>query len=125
MSHTVSVTGVKITNITALKAAAVALGLTVKENAVPRFYAGAEVAPYVIKLPGSYDVGVYHNADGTFQLATDYYLGSVEKSVGKNCQKLLQGYSAEVLRQQAIQSGMGFTTRTLDNGNIEVIMEEF
>lgn len=92
MSHTSSIKAVKITSVTALNAAVAALvsrGIqcSLEENATPRAYfqnqQGMGKADFVVKLPNArYDVGLYKQADGSYEARTDFYGGSVAACLG-------------------------------------------
>lgn len=92
MSHTSTISSVKIASIAALEVAianlnsrGIACSLT--KDATPRaFYPdqpGLGKAEYVVNLPGAkYDVGLYLQPDGTYQARTDFWSGSVEQCLG-------------------------------------------
>ena len=92
MSHQITIQ-TKISDPRALALACEELGLKLAENAQQRTYNGAVQQPLVIKCPkADYDIAVTKSADGTFQLSTDWWHGSVEKCVGTNYSKLSQIY---------------------------------
>jgi hypothetical protein len=92
LSHTASVKSIRIQSVTALRAAIQELATTgvrcsLLENATPRaFYnnqAGMGVANFVIKLDASpYDIGLYKQADGSYEARTDFYARHIENLLG-------------------------------------------
>lgn len=92
MSHTSTVKSIKIQSITALRAAIKELNETgvvcsLVENAIPRaFYPnqpGMGAAQFVIQLGKSpYDIGLYKQADGSYEARTDFFAGHIERLLG-------------------------------------------
>ena len=111
MSHQITIQ-TKISDPRALALACEELGLTLAENAQQRTYSVAVQQPLVIKCPkADYDIAVTKSADGTFQLSTDWWHGSVEKCVGQNYSKLSQIYGVHKATIEAKKKGY-FVTRT-------------
>jgi len=93
MSHTSRVTTAALTDLDALAAAvaelaAEGIAISLKHNCAPRSYfgtrqTGMESTHTVIHLPNAqYDIGVYDMEDGTRELRTDFYGGSVQRQLG-------------------------------------------
>ena len=111
MSHQVTIQ-TKISDQRALALACEELGLTLAENAQQRTYSGSVQQPLVIKCPkANYDIAATKAADGTFQLSTDWWGGSVAQSVGANYSKLSQIYGVHKATLEAKKKGY-FVTRT-------------
>lgn len=127
MSHTSSITAIKITNIAALQAAVKELQDTgvrcsLIPNAKPRaFYdnqQGMGQADFVLKLDSAkYDVGFYKQPDGTYEARTDFWGGSVEQHIGAKASKpetaeqakmgrLFQLYGVHAATQEARRRGL-------------------
>lgn len=91
MSHTSTVTSIKIQSITALRAAVAELATkgircSLIENATPRAYfpnqPGLGKADFVLRLDSAnYDVGLYKTDNG-YEARTDFWGGSVEQCLG-------------------------------------------
>lgn len=92
MSHTATVKSIAIQSITALRAAIAELAQTgvrcsLLENETPRAYysnqQGMGKADFVVKLDACpYDIGLYKNAEGTYEARTDFFAGHIEKVLG-------------------------------------------
>lgn len=120
MSHFTTIE-TQIRDVEALRAACNELGLALLENTEARGYgSNKRCGDFVIRLSGPYDIAATHQADGTYQLATDWWRGHVEKEVGKNYGRLLQFYG--VHKAQAEARRKGYTTRrqTLKDGAVKL-----
>lgn len=92
MSHTTTIRAIKITSISALRAAisdlnASGVACTLVENATPRAYfkeqQGMGVAPYVLQMTASrYDIGFYLAQDGSYEARTDFWGKDIENLLG-------------------------------------------
>jgi len=144
MSHTTSISSLRITSISALRAAVEELrsngmSIQMKANATPRAYSANQVgmgaAPYVIELPGaSYDLGVYPAADGNgFEIRTDFWGGSVEKVLGAKptstatatqakLGRLYQMYVLTATEEQAAEQGMQVERSVEADGTIQLLV---
>lgn len=143
MSHTTKIGGIKIVSASALKAAVAELArkgmkISIVENATPRAYysnqAGMGKADLVIKLANAaYDIGLYKQADGTYEPRTDFYGGSVEKLLGAAASKkenaiqaklgkLIQLYGIHAASEKAKKQG--YTVRRVEgkDGAIKLVM---
>lgn len=139
MSHTSTIRSIKITSVTALRAAVAELqdkGVKVSllENAVPRgFYAnqaGMGTADFVLKLADSrYDVGLYKAEDGSYEARTDFFGGLVENVLGaKACTpesreqarlgRLFQLYGVHAAMETARKKGHTVMRRQHEDGKI-------
>lgn len=141
MSHTSSITAVKITSIPALQAAvaelnSVGVKCSLVQNETPRaFYANQEglgKADYVLRLTDAkYDIGLYRQDDGTYQARTDFWGGSVEKCLGAAASKpenaeqarmgrLFQLYGVHAATMEARRKGLSVRRITKPNGLIQL-----
>jgi hypothetical protein len=111
----------QIRDVTALRNACQELGVELAENAEARGYgSNKRKGDLVIKLKGPYDIAGTLNADGSYELITDWWGKHVEREVGKGYGKLLQLYG--VYKAQAEARRKGFTTRrqSLKDGSIKI-----
>jgi hypothetical protein len=126
MSHTATVSTIKIQSVTALRAAIAELAekgvrCSLLENAKPRAYSvnqeGMGLADFVIKLDDSqYDIGLYKTKDGSYEARTDFYRGGVERCLGASASspetreqarmgKLFQMYGVHAATEAARKKG--------------------
>jgi hypothetical protein len=120
MSHFTTVQ-TQIRDVTALRNACQELGVELAENAEARGYgSNKRKGDLVIKLKGPYDIAGTRQADGSYELITDWWGKHVEREVGKGYGKLLQLYG--VYKAQAEAKRKGFTTRrqSLKDGSIKI-----
>jgi hypothetical protein len=120
MSHFTTVQ-TQIRDVTALRNACQELGVELAENAEARGYgSNKRKGDLVIKLKGPYDIAGIRQADGSYELITDWWGKHVEREVGKGYGKLLQLYG--VCKAQAEAKRKGFTTRrqSLKDGSIKI-----
>lgn len=71
--------------------------------------------------PHAYEIGLVRAKDGEgYVLMYDFYAGGMglEKCVGQNCQKLVQGYAAEVAAKKLRQKGMAVTRSVTADGKV-------
>jgi hypothetical protein len=129
MSHTVKIAvQFKTSEVAQLKKALEVKGWALEENATSRQYAGRVEGPYryVAKNPSNegnaYDIGI--NVKGeNLELLSDFYGGSIEKSLGANLQGLKQEFAAAVIEDEYPNATI---TRTLDNeGNLILDLESW
>jgi hypothetical protein len=120
MSHFTTIE-TQIRDIEALRGACGELGLTLVSNGQARGYGGkTHQGEYVIGLKGPYDVALNRQADGSFQLTTDWWGNHVEKEVGKNFGRLLQFYGVWKTAMEAARKGYMATRQPMKNGSIKV-----
>jgi hypothetical protein len=115
MSHQTKIR-TSITDPEALLAACKEMGLALVPNSRARVYGGtqSQVNEFTIVCPGEYDVSVNKSTDGSsYELSTDWYMGSVEKAVGKQYGKLKQLYGVHKAQKEARKLGY-FATRTVN-----------
>jgi hypothetical protein len=74
----------------------------------------------VIKLKGPYDIALNKQADGNFELATDWWADHVEKEVGKGFARLLQLYGVHKTTREARKKGYAAARKTMPNGAIKL-----
>lgn len=148
MSHTSRVTTAALTDLDALVAAVEELAregirIHVEKDATPRSYFGTEQKGMehthtVIRLPDAvYDVGVYDLPDGTRELRTDFYGGSVAKVLGGRpgheldkqdngsllLGKLLQRYQVVAAESAARNAGYtDFERQVMPDGEIQLLV---
>lgn len=141
MSHTTTINKIDLSDIDALRAAINMLNdrgvkCDLLENAVPRAYspnqAGMGEADYVLNLKNAeYDVGLYQQADGTFEPRTDFWGGSVEREIGVEARegedhgqarigKFVQAYAAQAAMRKAIQQGHTVNMVDQEDGTIQL-----
>lgn len=122
MSHFTTIE-TQIRDIEALKAACMEIGLTVVRNGQARGYGGkTHQGEYVINLKGPFDIALNRQANGTFQLVTDWWDGHVEKEVGRNFGRVLQLYGVHKATAEARRKGYMVSRRVLNNGSIKLTM---
>lgn len=143
MSHTATVSAIKIVSIPALRAAVADLAASgvrceLRENHTPRAYykdqAGLGQADYVLVLHDSkYDVGFYKQADGAYRASTDFFNRQVENVLGAQASapelteqarmgKLFQNYSVHVTMETAKKQGHMVTRHQRADGTIALTL---
>lgn len=139
MSHTTSIKSIKITSLSALRAAVAELNTSgikcsLVQDAKPRAYfdnqAGMGQADFVIKLDGAaYDIGLYKQSDGSYEARTDFWGGSVERILGakpraqENAQqakmgRLFQMYGIHAATETARRQGHSVRRITKADGTV-------
>lgn len=147
MSHVSKLSGMKIKDEAAMRAAVA--DLTAKgikcelvQNAVPRMHGQREEqavgkCDYVLKLPnGKYDVGFKKQSDGTFQAVIDTYGNHVGGQIGAACPmpnsaegrvqhqmgQFMQNYAKHAAMNAARAKGMNVLGATVDEttGDVKV-----
>jgi hypothetical protein len=111
----------QIRDAAALESACRELGVELIENGEARGYgSNRRKGDLVIKLKGPYDIAGTRNADGSYELITDWWGKHVEREVGRGYGKLLQLYG--VCKAQAEARRKGYTTRrqSLKDGSIKI-----
>ena len=122
MSHFTTIE-TQIKDIEALRSACNELGLTLAQNAQARGYGGIkQQGEYVIVLKGPYDIALNRQANGSYQLSTDWWDRHVENEVGKNFGKLLQSYGVCKTAMEALRKGYMVTRQGLKNGSVKVVI---
>lgn len=137
MSHTTVLKGINIVSIEAVERAVAELSskgikIALKKDAKPRaFYQnqnGMGKADYVIELGDSrYDIGLYRNDRGGYDLRTDFWAGDVEKVLGVKASsndmveqaklgKLYQAYALNAAEIQAENEGYQYYRESGNNG---------
>jgi len=120
MSHFATIE-TQIKDIEALKAACNELGLTVVQNGQARGYGNRmQQGEYVIKLHGPFDIALNRQANGSYQLITDWWDGHVEKQVGKNFSWLIQLYGVHKATIEARRKGYSVSRYSLGTGAIKL-----
>lgn len=103
MSHQVKVNvQFKVENFDALKTAFSKLGWNVVENANSRTYTGTTAFPLVAVNPDTdkhvHDIGMSLGQEFV-DMTTDFYGGSIEKTLGQELGKLKQEFAAAVIEK--------------------------
>ena len=120
MSHFTQI-HTKITDIEALRAACVELGLEVVENTQARgFGRNTRSGRHVIRLAGPYDVAVNPTDKGEFALETDLWQGHVERELGPGLGRLRQLYGVHKATAEAKRRGLRVRRRALADGRIRL-----
>jgi hypothetical protein len=123
MSHFTTIE-TQIRDTGALRDACGELGLTLAENAVARGYGSlTRRGDYVIQIPsGPYDIALSKQPDGTYELATDWWGGHVEKAVGKDYGRLLQLYGVHKATREARRKGYTVRRKQHTDGAIKLVI---
>jgi hypothetical protein len=147
MSHVTTV-DIHITSLEALKKACENIGLEFKENQTKYKWYGRHVGDYpipdgytkadlgkcihAIGIPGNkraYEIGVVERRDGKegFSLMWDFWAGGngLQEVVGDDCVNLNTEYALEVTKEFAEEGGYSYTEVTLEDGTIEIEMEQY
>lgn len=143
MSHTSSISAIKIVSVSALRAAVTELAsqgikCSLIENAVPRAYftnqTGMGKADFVLKLDAAkYDIGLYKQDDGSYEARTDFYGGTVEAVLGGKATnaertdqaklgKLFQAYGLHVTMDEARRKGLSCKRVVKEDGTIRLVL---
>ena len=127
MSHFLAIK-TQIKDLTALRKAAEECGCVLAGNGtgvIVRGYNGRNiVSPIAIKTPPAcpYDIAVTKEKDGTYSLSTDWWLGHVEKHVGKDYGKLMQLYGVNKATLAARAKGYMVARQPQKNGAIKLVV---
>ena len=147
MSHNVTIKGVKITDVHALKSAVRELNqknptlkLKVTETGKFRTWPGQDdTCAFAVEIPGSsHDLGFVKQTDGSFAPVFDPFGGGVGRAIGADwahvpsCSmhspeaaigRLMQLYAVHAVERQALNQGLS-TSRQLDDktGQIAVVV---
>ena len=128
MSHTVKIqVTFKAAELPQLNKAFVVLGWTVANNTSARQYTGrSETYPMVAVNPdkgaSGYDIGMRIKGENV-EMFSDFYGGSIERSLGPALAKLKQEYAAAVVEDSYPNASV---TRTHDTaGNLLLEIEEW
>lgn len=143
MSHTSTISAVKILSVSALRAAvdelnASGVRCSLTEGGKPRAYydnqQGLGEADFVLQLPGAnYDVGLYKSEDGSYEARTDFWGGSVAACLGaapskpENAEqaklgRLFQLYAIHATTEQAVRKGLTVRRTAGENGKIKLVL---
>ncbi len=123
MSHFTKIQ-TQIKDIAALKAACGELKLDLVQDEVVRGYTKRDAA-YVIKLNGAFDVGLELDAaTQSWGLVYDKWNNYVHSELGTDCGKLIQRYAVCKVEMEARKKGLSVFRKYMDNGNIQVVLQE-
>lgn len=143
MSHTTAINAIKLTNIAHLQTAVAALQksgvkCSLIAGATPRAYfsnqQGMGQADYVLKLNDSpYDIGLYKQADGSYEARTDFHAGHIQRILGAPASdpskrqqaqlgKLYQEYGIAGAMAAAREKGYDVARKTAQDGTVTLVM---
>lgn len=149
MSHTTRLNAIQIRSVNALRGVPALLkslhgiDCSLVENATPRAYYAAQEgmgkADFVLKLNGSrYDLGLYKQADGTFEVRTDFWGQDVERILGvvrsadakadsmqHKLGKFYQAYGTLAAEEQCRRQGKMVTRQITADGRIKLVVNGF
>lgn len=141
MSHTTSISAVKISSIEALRAAVAELNMNgirceLKANETPRAYyseqSGLGRADYVLRMENSrYDVGFYRQEDDTYEARADFWASEISRELGSRTVaperrdqaqigKLLQLYAVHAATEAARRKGLSVRRIPAQDGKIKL-----
>jgi hypothetical protein len=140
MSHTTTVSSIKLVSKTAIEGAikdlkGLGINVDLLENAKPRaFYSnqqGMGQADMVIQLHDSkYDIGLYRQEDNSYEARADFFAGEIAKVLGTprssndvpdeqaNMGKFFQAYSRRAVMDQALSQGYAVTETMNSDGSL-------
>ena len=121
MSHFVTIK-TQIKDLDALRDACAELGFDLVQNTEARGIGTVQKADHVIRLHGACDIGLHRQPDGTFNLSTDWWDGSVEQAVGKDYGRLLQLYAVHKAAREARRRGLSVRRTALKGGAIKLTL---
>lgn len=128
MSHTVKIeVKFKTSELPQLEKAFKKLGWKIQQNTKARTYQGTTNSWNTVAVnPGTaaqdYDIGIVPNK-GEVELFTDFYGGSVERTLGSKIGKLKQEFAAAVIEDEYPNATIN---RTVDNkGNLIIEVEQW
>lgn len=121
MSHTVQVKDIRVTDEAALRAACDALGVKVSAKGQHSLYGGNVAEGIAVDLPGWRLPVVIDTKTG--EARYDNYNEHWGKQV--ELDKLIQRYSIETLRTQAMLQGMTCTEEPLDDGAVKLSLVNY
>lgn len=110
----------------AIRAAAKELGYEVLDNAEVRGYGGKKTtANLVVRLKGTYDLGLQGKADGSYAIVCDWWQGHVASELGEGACKLLQRYGVCKTRLEARKHGYNVSEQQQQDGSILMRLRRF
>jgi len=119
----------------AIQLAAATLKVPLAEQVPVRFYAGPtqEIYPYVLQLPGRYDLGFALQPDGTYTLIGDEEIFSEQENsrnrdardhLGPQAQWLHREYQVGVAALVAQQHGYQMARLTREDGWTQIVLTQ-
>jgi hypothetical protein len=93
-----------------------------------------ELAPYVVKLADCpYDVGLYKQADGSYEARTDFFAGHIERLLGTKARtpeaaeqaklgRLFQMYGVHAATEAAKKKGLMVQRVTKTDGTLTLVL---
>jgi hypothetical protein len=129
MSHSVDIkTQFKNTNnlLAQFKALGWRIEMNTKCTTYPSDPRRGEIHKYVAKNPSSigYDVGVNLDNEGNAYFVCDFYDRSIEQSLGKNLQKVKQGYALSEIKKRLREEDLEYKVSELPTGELIVVAEK-
>lgn len=121
MSHLTTVS-TQIRDLDALAAALERLGCRLEgPGEITGYFRSMGRADRIIRLPDTkYTVGLVRQPDGTYTLQADLWAGHVERTLGRNCGRLLQEYAVEVVTRTARRKGQHVHQERLPDGRVRL-----
>lgn len=129
MSHSVNIK-TQFKNITGLCAEFGKLNWITTENTTRRTYPSDpsrnEPCRYVMKNPKAdgYDIGINLDTEGNAAFVLDFYDRSIEQQLGRNLQKIKQGYALSELKKFMHMEDLNYNVKTLPSGELMVTAEK-
>lgn len=143
MSHTTKINAIEIRDVAAVAAAIkdmIADGkkLELIANAKPRAYFnnqnGMGQADFVVKLHNApYDLGLYKQEDGSYEIRTDFWAGKVERELGvkpfqtpqQKLGQFYQAYSTAVVMNKLKASGKMVSRIKAKDGSVKLVAQGY
>lgn len=131
MSHVVKLSGIPVTNLDLLAAAAEALGCElVRGQKTHLYYAGNRAkCDHVIRVKDgsarTYEIGVIENRDGAYTLQADFFNGGcgLEEKVGDNARTLFNEYAVQTAMAHLVYEGYRPYRWVNSEGNVVITAE--
>jgi len=121
MSHFTTIQ-TQIRDVAALEDACTELGVELLRDAKARGFSDqTRDGELVIKLKGPYDIAANRaNENDSYELATDWWEGHVEREVGQNYGRLIQLYGVHKTIHEANKKRLRVTRRQEVDGSIKL-----
>ena len=128
MSHSINIK-TEFKNITNLLDQFKLAGWTILQNTKCNTYPSDprrdELHRYVAKNPqNGYDVGIDIDAQGMAVFVCDFFDRSIERQLGRNLQKIKQGYALQEVKDFMAEQDMHYQIEELSTGELVVVAEK-
>lgn len=130
MSHLTTLKTI-FNDVDSLRAAVESFGLKLEEGGECRYFSGRPRVDYLVKLPGNYDVGFKHEADGSLNIMCDsemykptIYNGQKSEAYarwGEGFQKLSAEYNAQRITSMYRRKGYSVSREQRQDGTIKMV----